>query len=217
MTHFTFLDLKDIAEREAFLLNPTTPEKVLAAGRSAGMKPGTRVIDFGCGFGAALSLWGEQFGVCGIGIDVRPFACERARRNLTKRGLDERIAVVCADAAAYVFEPGAYDVAACIGATFIWGGFRPALGQMKRALLNTGRLIVGDVYRRTAQVPPGGVEQEWLLSESELLEAARSCGLVIEDIARSSEEDWDRYESANWRGLAQWLRCLLYTSDAADE
>ena len=66
MTHFTFLDLKDIAEREAFLLNSTTPEKVLAAGRSAGMKPGTRVIDFGCGFGAALSLWGEQFGVCGI-------------------------------------------------------------------------------------------------------------------------------------------------------
>lgn len=24
-------------------------------------------------------------------------------------------------------------------------------------------------------------------------------------ILRSSEEEWDRYESANWRGLLEWL------------
>lgn len=206
MTHFRFFDLKDIAEREAFLLNPTTPEKVLVAGRGAGLKAGARVIDFGCGFGAALALWGEQFGVGGVGIDVRPSACERARRHLAKRGLDERIAIVCGDAAAHAFEPEAYDVAACIGSTFIWGGFRPALVEMKKAVHEGGRLVVGEVYRRAQNGPPAPLPPNVLPTEGEILESALGCGLLIEDIVRSSEEDWDRYESANWRGLAQWLR-----------
>ena len=44
-----FLDLKDISERYMDLLNPTSPEKILKAGQIAGMKPGDRLIDFGCG------------------------------------------------------------------------------------------------------------------------------------------------------------------------
>lgn len=119
-----FLELKSISERYLELVNPTTPEKLLRAGRVAGMREGSRVIDFGSGYGEALILWAATFGISGLGIDIRPAACERAQRKITAQGLEDRIEIVCADAAGYPVEPHTYDVASCMGATFIWrGGF----------------------------------------------------------------------------------------------
>jgi hypothetical protein len=64
----TFLDLKDIAEREIELVNPTSPEKIVTIGRVAGMSPGQRVVDFGCGYAEPLVLWAENFGLAGVGV-----------------------------------------------------------------------------------------------------------------------------------------------------
>jgi len=44
-------DLKNISERSMELINPTSPEKILMAGRILGLAAGQKVIDFGCGFG----------------------------------------------------------------------------------------------------------------------------------------------------------------------
>ena len=101
-----FFDLKDISERYMDLLNPSTPEKMLKIGEVGGLAPGQRVIDFGCGFGEVLVLWAERFGISGVGIDVRPYACERARRRVAERGLADRIEIACGNAAEYPFAPG---------------------------------------------------------------------------------------------------------------
>ena len=90
-----FLELKDISERYMELLNPTSPQKVLTVGRIVGLKSGSRVIDFGCGFGEVLSLWAQQFCISGIGIDIRENACARARKKMAEQGLAERIEIVC--------------------------------------------------------------------------------------------------------------------------
>lgn len=202
-----FLELKNISERYLELLNPTTPDKVLSLGEAAGMREGSRVIDFGCGYGEALALWAERFSIGGTGIDIRPYACERARQKLAQRGLAERVAIVCADAAAYTFEAHAYDVAACIGATFIWGDLAAALRHMKEAIAPEGRLVVGEAHWRSERMPPVYAQsQPAFQSEYGLLETARREGFEFEYLLRSSEEDWDRYEASNWRGLVAWLK-----------
>ncbi|MCW5850161.1 MAG: hypothetical protein KIT87_08765 [Anaerolineae bacterium] len=86
-----FLDLKDIAERDMELVNPTSAEKVLAVGRALGLNAASRVIDFGSGYAEMLTLWAEAFGIAGDGVELRPLACERARRKLTEHGLADRI------------------------------------------------------------------------------------------------------------------------------
>ncbi len=59
--------------------------------------------------------------------------------------LEDQIEIVCANAAEYAFEPHSYDVASCIGATFIWpGGFREALRTMRGVTTEAGRLIIGE-------------------------------------------------------------------------
>jgi ubiquinone/menaquinone biosynthesis C-methylase UbiE len=172
-----FFDLKDISEQFMELVNPTSPEKIIKAGQMAGMKLGHKVIDFGCGFAEPLILWAKQFGISGVGIDIRPKACERAELKVARNELSHRIEIVCGDAAQYVYPAHSFDLATCIGATFIWGTFGEALRAMKEAIRPRGKLVVGEAY--------------WLTD--------------FEYVLHSSTDDWDRYEADNWYGLLRWI------------
>lgn len=201
-----FFDLVDISERNMELVNPTSAQKVIDVGRAAGMQAGTRVIDFGSGMAEPLALWAAEFGIHGVGIEIRPMSCERARAKLQQRGLAQQIEIVCMSGADFAFEPNSYDVATCIGATFIWGGFRPALQQLRKAVKPHGAVIVGEPYWLSSAVPAELVRRVGLFAEWELLDMARVEGFDLMYVARASHDEWDRYERENWVGLIQWLR-----------
>lgn len=201
-----FLDLKNISERTIELVNPTSEEKILRVGKVLALQPGQRVIDFGCGFGEMLALWGENFGISGIGIDIRPYACGRARQKMLDRGLSARVEIVCGSGSEYRFEPHSFDVAACIGASFIWGGFGPSLRAMREAIRPRGKLVIGEPYWLSESVPAAyRLQEKDVLTEYELLQIARRAGFDFETIVRASAEDWDRYECSNWQGLLRWI------------
>jgi SAM-dependent methyltransferase len=201
-----FFDLVNISERYMLLVNPLTPEKVLTVGKFLRLKAGSRVIDFGCGYGEVLALWAQRFGISGIGIDVRAQACHRARQNVLERGLSDRIQIVCANAADYSIEEHSFDTAVCIGASFIWDGYSPTLRALKRAARSGSRLAIGEPYWRTSDVPPEYAQsQPEVLTEYGILQGARQEGFDFEYVVRASHDDWDRYEADNWHGLVRWL------------
>ena len=201
-----FLELKDIAERYLEIVNPVSVEKILTIGRMAGMAPGKRLIDFGCGFAEPLVMWAENFGISGVGIDVRQNAIERARAKIAQHGLRERLEVVQGKGAEYRFESGSFDFAACIGATFIWGGYKPALQALKQAIRPGGKLLVGEVSWLKDSVPPELAQsQTEIHSEKWLLKTTWEAGLEVEYVVRASHDDWDTYEAGNWYGLARWI------------
>ena len=201
-----FLDLKSISEQHMDLLNPTTPEKIIKAGKVAGLKPGDRVIDFGTGFAEPLILWAEKFGISGIGLDLRPYACERARKRIAERGLADRLEIFCGDAAGYKFQSHSFSLAACIGATFIWDSFRSAVHAMTKAVQPGGKLVIGEAFWLTDNVPETFRSQQTeIQDETLLLQAAHDEGYDFEYVLHSSHDDWDRYEADNWRGLVRWI------------
>jgi len=201
-----FFDLVNISERHMEIVNPSTTEKTIKLGRFLRLRTGSRVIDFGCGYAEALVLWAEHFAVRGIGIDVREHACERARRKVSERALADRIEIVCGKGADYAFEEKSFEAATCIGASFIWDGFRPTIRAMGRAIAPQGRLGIGEPYWLTENVPAGYAAQEAAVhTESELLRIAREEGFDFECVIRASHDDWDRYEADNWHGLITWL------------
>ncbi len=202
-----FLELKNISERHLDLINPTTPEKILTAGRVAGMKKDSHIIDVGCGYAEPLILWAMEFGITGLGIDIRPAACERAREKIKSHGLESQLEIVCGNAAEYAFEPQSYDLATCIGATFCWkGGFQEAVREMKRAIKPGGRLIVGEAYWSHSDVPVEFAQRQLeITTEHKLLRMARAEELELIYVLHSSHDDWDHYESENLRGLSDWL------------
>jgi SAM-dependent methyltransferase len=201
-----FLDLKDIAERYLEIVDPISPAKILSIGKMAGMAPGKTLIDFGCGFAEPLVLWAEHYGISGLGIDIRQNAIERARTKIIQRGLAEQLQVVQGKGAEYRFEPGSFDYAACVGATFIWGGYKPTLQALKQAIRPGGKLIVGEAYWLKDRVPPDLAQaQTEFHSESRLLETTWEEGLEVQYEVRASHDDWDTYEAGNWYGLLQWI------------
>ena len=196
----------DISERYHRLINPSSPEKVLTAGEVAQMGEGKRVIEFGCGFAEPLVLWAEQFGITGVGVEFRPYACQRARERLAERGLEDRIEIVEGDGKAYEFEAGAYDVGVCLGASFIWGGYRSTLQVLKRTISERGKLIVGEVFQAHNSVSRESAEKDGMLAMSELLDITGEEGLVIEHFQLSNSDEWDAYEAANSRSFCTWMR-----------
>jgi len=164
------------------------------------------LIDFGCGFAEPLILWAENYGIAGTGIDIRQNAIERARAKIAQRGLVERLQVVQGKGADYRFEPNSCDYAACVGATFIWGGYKPALQALKQAVRPGGKLIVGEAYWQKDSVPPELAQsQTGVYSESWLLQTTWQEGLELEYVVRASHDDWDTYEAGNWYGLLRWI------------
>jgi SAM-dependent methyltransferase len=213
----TFLELKDIAERQIELVNPTSPEKILELGRIAGMASGKTLIDFGCGYAEPLVLWAESFEVTGVGIELRPKAVQRARAKIARCGLADRLQIVEGRGAEYSFEAASFDFAACIGASFVWENVSQAVQALRRAIKPTGRILLGEVYWLKDAVPPDLAQsQPELHSETMLLEVFRQAGLEVEYILHSSLDEWDRYETGNWHGLMEWIRENPHHSNLPD-
>jgi SAM-dependent methyltransferase len=188
------------------VLSPATPEKLSEVGRILGLDERTRVIDWGCGYGEALRLWGEQFGIRGVGLDIQEFFCERGNEQLAQAGLAGQIRLICGDATAHPLEPGNYDVAVCLGSTGIWGGFRPAIRRMKASLASGGRVVVGEAFYVPEPIPQELIDYEGALhTEYELWQIALEEGFELECIVRAREADWDRYVCSGWMGMLRWL------------
>lgn len=198
-------DIVTIAQGALPIMNPTTPEKVLAAGEAAGLSPVSRVVEVGCGNGTILALWSEAFGISGIGIEQRQSACETAEQLFADAGLGGRISVLCMDGREFVADE-LFDCAACIGASHIWNGFEPALHAMLDLVHDAGTIVMGERYWRHDGAPPE-FAREWteVLTEYEILRTVRDAGLDLAAVVRASEDDWDRYESGIWGSLLAWL------------
>lgn len=202
----SFLDLFDISERHIELINPTSPQKILAIGQIAGMSPGERLLDFGCGYAEPLILWAEQYGISGIGIDIRPKVIERARQKIEQRELADRLELVVGKGAEYTPPSASFDYTACIGASFIWNSLPEALEALKRPLRPGGKIILGEPYWLKDAVPPELAQsQPEFHTELQLLSWARQAELEIQYVLHSNLDEWDRYETGNWHGLISWI------------
>jgi SAM-dependent methyltransferase len=200
------MELYNIAERYIELVNPSSVDKIMKIGEALHLGPDTRVIDYGCGFGEPLALWAEGYGISGVGIDIRERACERARQKMVERGLTDRIEIVCGKGAEYpIDEP--FDVATCIGASFVFGGYRETIQAMREVIAEGGRMAIGEPYWLKEGVPVEYCEGEakGVHFEHDLLAITREEGYDWEFMVRASHDDWDGYEAGNWRGLVWWL------------
>lgn len=198
------LDLVELLEMDNInLIGYASPLKIVAVGKILGFDINTKIIDFGCGRGDALKLWGQYFGVNGTGIEYYNNSCETARQRLKEKGLENKINIICADASKYDFEKGAYDVASCINASMIWGGFKQTLQKMKSAIKENGTIIIGEPYYTSKEIPEELRKREGdFHTDVELLDIIHNEGYELMFIKRASLDECDNYR-ANFRGDLQ--------------
>lgn len=201
-----YFELVEISTRSLELTSPASSDKLSLIGQYLDLNKDKLVIDFGCGYGRALELWGKDFNISGIGIDIHDFMCQKTKNRIARSGLSSQIEVVCSSALEYPFRKNSYDVASCLGASFIWGGYRKAIEIMKESLKPGGKLVVGEPYYKEESVPQELINFEGdLYTEYQIIQIAREEGFDVEFVVRANQDDWDRYESSKWYGLLRWI------------
>ena len=116
--------------------------------RKLGLKPGMRVLDVGCGWGAFVCHAARQYGVEVVGITLSGEQADYARRRSIQEGVGDRVEIRVQDYRDV--NDGPYDAIASIGmAEHVGQAMVPRYSADLFALLNPGgRLLNHAISRR---------------------------------------------------------------------
>jgi SAM-dependent methyltransferase len=109
---------------------------------AARLRPGDRVLDVGCGFGASTLEAAERVAPTGrvVGVDISEAMLEPARERVAAADVDN-IELLQADAQVYAFEPKSFDAVISRFGTMFFEDPEAAFGNLARALRPGGRLV----------------------------------------------------------------------------
>jgi SAM-dependent methyltransferase len=189
----------DVTHGEKTFCNPISEEGVRALERVLDLGPGVRVLDVACGHAEMLIGLAERHGIAGIGVDASPHAFARAERRVAERVPDADLTLIHGRGEEY--ELGAtepFDVAMCIGASWIWHGFEGTLRALAGFVRPGGLVVSGEPYWMCDPTPAHceaiGVAAEDFHDLHGCFEVAMRLGLRPVWARRSTGAEWDRYE-----------------------
>jgi SAM-dependent methyltransferase len=188
-----------IAEADIEIQNPITDRKLRLLDDYCDIRDGIRVLDVGCGKAWLMRQWAERHDIDGTGLELNPAFLNHARAHPTARG---RINYVEGPADRFTPEPGSYDVALCLGATFALGGFVAAVEWMVRAVKNGGAVAVGDLSTRHR--PAVNAHQHLPPDAVELAAIMQRHGVEVSAMISASDADFERYESHHRHATIRW-------------
>jgi SAM-dependent methyltransferase len=200
----------NISESVHRIHNPLTPEKLATLGAALRLERGTRLLDLGSGSGEMLCTWAREYGVMGTGIDMSQLFTAQAKLRAKELGVADQVKFIHGDAAGFVAEEKV-GVAACLGATWIGGGFAGTIKLLAQSLCPGGIILIGEPYWR--QLPPTEDVARQCLAESisdflllpELLASFGRLGYDVVEMVLADQDSWDRYEAAKWLTMRRWL------------
>ena len=192
-----------VAERDHDIQNPTSREKIRLLGEWLRLGPETKVLDIACGRCGPALILASTFGCRITGVERAPEFVAVARERVAAAELSDLVEVVESDASDWPLDEGAWDVALCLGASFVWGDLDGTLSALVPAVKPGGHVVSGEPYWRRPL--PAGVDDGGYLSLAETVQRFEGAGLTTVGLIAASRDDWDRYESLHWRAIEDWL------------
>jgi ubiquinone/menaquinone biosynthesis C-methylase UbiE len=193
----------DIIHRHHKVMNPLNEDRLDRLYDLLELKQGARVTDIGCGKGEMLIRLAERDHVKGVGVDKSPYCIREAAESKRKRAPRADLKFLEMDGSQYKVGNGeSSDLAMCIGATWIYGGYRNTIKALAVITKPSGFVMVGEPFWRKTP------SQEYLKSQKLSADSFDThYGSVAigesEDLRTvytlvSSEQDWDTYEGLHW-------------------
>ncbi len=146
--HFGYHDAQHVGHHAAL----ENTNQVLAD--IAGVRPGQRVLDAGCGLGGSACWLARRRGAEVVGITLLPSQVARARQVARRRGLEDRVRFECADFARTPFPAASFDVAWALESVCHAPDKAAFYREMARVLRPGGRLVMGEYIRVSRERGP---------------------------------------------------------------
>ena len=199
----------DITHREHIFCNPMSTGKFEELITLLRLRSGARVLEIATGKGEFIIRLAEQYGIEGIGVDLSPYCVSDAKKKHQQRIPEAQLKFLEMDGAGYEPEkPESFDLVACIGASWIYGGHRGTLKALNVLAARRSWIVVGEPYWR--QEPSAeyleaiGEERSTFATHYENIEMGKKLGLEMVYTLVSNQDDWDRYEGLQWYAAQEW-------------
>jgi SAM-dependent methyltransferase len=185
------------------------------------LRSDAHVLEIATGKGEFIIRLAERYSIEGVGVDLSPYHIADARRKQQERVPDARLDFLEMDGADYEPEQSeSFDLVACIGASWIYGGHRETLKALRGMAAQESWVVVGEPYWRQE---PGreyleaiGEERSRYGTHNENVEVGQELGLEVAYTLVSSQDDWDRYEGLQWYAAEEWASGHLEDPDVEE-
>jgi SAM-dependent methyltransferase len=206
-----FFERMAIAHADHVFCNPLASEKVDELVGLLELSSGARVLDVATGKAEVLRRIVRRFGCTGVGVDLSRPAIAEARALNERAGLAPAIEIIECDGARYPAQPESFEVALCLGASWIFGGHEGTLRALARLTRPGGSVIVGEPHWRVPDPSPEylaamRMKREQFGTHAQNVETGERVGLRLLYNVVSSHDDWDRYEGLQWRACERWAQ-----------
>lgn len=192
------LKFTTIAHATHRYLSPLSQEKAAWLIDRLAVRPGSQVLDIGCGPAGLLLDVIAAVGARGIGVDINPAFLARAAAGARERSIEDRLELRCAPLNEAVSADERFDALLCLGASQAIGKFADALRWSFGALREGGVALFGDGYwQRTpdpAYLAALGATEDELASHAGNAQLARGAGFRVLATTTASLDEWDDYE-----------------------
>ena len=230
-------------EREpgpAFGLAEAQQAKCDLVANKLGLKPGMRVLDVGCGWGAFVCTAASNYGVEAVGITLSREQADYARRRADAEGVSDRVEIRIQDYRDV--RDGPYDAIASIGmAEHVGQAMLPTYSADLFALLRPGGRLLNHAISRRPGSPDGfsrnSFIDRYVFPDGELeplavmVEALEDAGFEVRDVeslrehyaltlrtwVANLEASWDRAVELTSPGRARVWRLYMAGSALAFE
>ena len=199
----------DITHRNHMICNPTSEAKLSELMDLVLLDRGRQVVDVACGKGEFLIRLAEKYGVRGLGIDRSPYYLEEARRRHATGGGDVTFLEI--DGADFTPDTAdCFQMASCLGASFVFGGYRQTLERLASMVEDGGWVVSGEPYWRREPVSEYlevlQCTRNDIGTHLENVRTGEGLGLDLTYTIVSSKDDFDRYEALQWYATDTYKR-----------
>ena len=199
----------DITHRGHLLCNPTSGAKLDEVIELLNLERGARVVEIACGKGELLVRLAERYGVSGVGVDISPFCIADCQRKLRDRAPDAEVEFLQMDGADYRPDSsGSFDLAVCMGASFVFGDHRRTLRALGGMTAPGGLVLVGEPFWMEAPeegyLAAEGMTADAYATHQGNVEIGEGEGFVPVYAVASNRDEWDRYETLQWRAADEY-------------